>query len=184
MEPVRSWLWRRVDAPGLERGELLQTPGEWRLRGTILLRDDGRDAEARYEVRCDREWRTRACTVALRAEGQERTLSLAVRDDRWFANEQEQEHVRGCIDVDLAWTPATNTLPIRRLGLPMGASSGPVVAAWVRFPQLTLERLPQEYRRLAERRYLYSSRGGAFTAELEVDEHGLVVTYGSIWARA
>ena len=58
-----------------------------------------------------------------------------------------------------------------------------VTAAWVRFPELTVEPLPQEYLRLEERRYRYSSAGGRFVAELEVDEHGLVTTYGDIWAR-
>jgi hypothetical protein len=59
-----------------------------------------------------------------------------------------------------------------------------MTAAWVRFPELALEPLPQEYGRLAERRYRYSSAGGRFVAELEVDEQGLVTTYGRIWARA
>ena len=36
------------------------------------------------------------------------------------------------------------------------------MAAWVRFPDLTLQPLPQEYIRLADRQYRYSSRSGAF----------------------
>jgi hypothetical protein len=65
----------------------------------------------------------------------------------------------------------------------VGARSGPIVAAWVRFPDLALEPLPQEYERLAESRYRYSSRGGSFVAQLEVDEHGLVLDYEGQWRR-
>lgn len=56
--------------------------------------------------------------------------------------------IQGCVDIDLGWTPSTNTLPIRRLQLGVGTSSGPITAAWVRFPELKLEPLPQEYRNL------------------------------------
>jgi hypothetical protein len=90
--------------------------------------------------------------------------------------------VAGCLDVDLAFTPATNILPLRRLGLAVGESRE-VTAAWIRFPDLSVEPLPQRYTRLDERRVRYESRGGAFTAELEVDELGLVVRYPPLWER-
>jgi uncharacterized protein len=90
--------------------------------------------------------------------------------------------IAGCLDVDLAFTPATNILPLRRLGLAAG-ESGEMTAAWVRFPALSIEPLPQRYTRLDARRVRYESRGGAFTAELEVDELGLVVRYPPLWER-
>jgi len=90
--------------------------------------------------------------------------------------------VAGCLDVDLAFTPATNLLPLRRLGLAIGESRE-MTAAWVRFPDLSIEPLAQRYTRLDERRVRYESRGGAFTAELEVDELGLVVSYPPLWER-
>ena len=97
--------------------------------------------------------------------------------------EQECEPVRGAVDVDLGWTPFTNTLPIRRLSLAVGQKSGPVTAAWVRFPDLGLEPLTQEYERTAARRYRYTSGGGSFAADLEVDDDGLVIDYSGIWTR-
>jgi hypothetical protein len=54
----------------------------------------------------------------------------------------------------------------------------------VRFPELTLQPLPQEYIRLAERQYRYSSRGGAFVAKLTVDKDDLVMDYEGFWFRA
>jgi uncharacterized protein len=58
-----------------------------------------------------------------------------------------------------------------------------VTAAWVRFPELTIEPLPQRYIRLADRRYHYESAGGAFIAEIEVDDLGIVTTYEGGWQR-
>lgn len=43
--------------------------------------------------------------------------------------------------------------------------------------------LLQEYERLAERRYRYTSAGGAFTVALEVDDEGLVLDYEGVWER-
>ncbi len=103
----------------------------------------------------------------------------STRPDEPF--EVARDDLAGCIDVDLGITPSTNTLPIRRLNLQVGESAD-VTAAWVRFPELTVEPLAQRYTRLDERRYRYESTTG-FSAELEVDELGLVVRYGDIWER-
>lgn len=178
---IRTGLWQRLHGVGLERFELLQEADGWLLRGTILALDKQGPAQAGYEVFCDAGWHTRHAEISLRDTAGECTLRLAVEGDRWTVNGTEQETVRGCIDIDLGWSPSTNTLPIRRLGLAVGERSGTITAAWVRFPELTVEPLPQEYERLAERRYRYSSRGGAFTALLEVDEEGVVVDYEEIW---
>ena len=58
-----------------------------------------------------------------------------------------------------------------------------VIAAWVGFPELSVEALPQRYTRLARGRFAYESGGGDFRAELEVDDAGLVVSYPPFWRR-
>ena len=78
--------------------------------------------------------------------------------------------------MDLGIGASTNTLPIRRLDLEVGEAAE-IVAAWVRFPELSLEPLPQRYTRLAEDRFRYESLDSGFTAEILVDDLGLVVHY-------
>jgi hypothetical protein len=180
---IRTGLWQRLQGTGLERFELLQAADGWVLRGTILALEEQGPAQADYEIFCDAAWYTRHVVVSLRGVAGNRSLRLDVQDGHWIEDGNERETVRGCIDVDLSWSPSTNTLPIRRLGLEVGERSGPVTAAWVRLPELRIEPLSQEYERLAERRYRYSSRGGAFTAELEVDDESVVIDYEGIWRR-
>ncbi len=180
---VGAGLWTWLKGTGLERFELVRAGAAWTLRGMILAASGDRSAAARYEVSCGPDWRTRRVEVRLRDIGGERVLPLEVSDGRWYEAGRERDSVRGCLDVDLSWSPSTNTLPIRRLGLEVGQASGVLTAAWVRFPDLALIPLEQEYRRLSDRRYRYTSRGGAFTAEIDVDEHGLVVNYGDFWKR-
>ena len=182
-ELVAAGLWRWLDGCGLERFVLHREAGGWRLCGTILALHEGAPAEARYEVVCDPAWRTTRASADVQRPGDERSLRLSVENGRWYRDRLEQPDVQGCLDVDLSWSPATNTLPIRRLGLGVGQASGRVTAAWVRFPELTVEPLPQEYLREHETRYRYTSRAGAFTAQLEVDGQGLVVEYAGLWRR-
>ena len=88
----------------------------------------------------------------------------------------------GAIDVDLAMTPFTNTLPIRRLGLAVGAAAD-IIVVYVTFPDLAVSADPQRYTRLAERTYRFESLDGGFVRDIEVDEHGLVVTYPGLFRR-
>ena len=70
--------------------------------------------------------------------------------------------------------------PIRRLNLDVGASAD-VRAAWVRFPELTVEVLEQRYTRLSKDLYRYESDGGNFCRDLTVHSSGFVVKYPDLW---
>jgi hypothetical protein len=90
--------------------------------------------------------------------------------------------VEGCVDVDLNFSPSTNTLPIRRLDLEVGQSVQ-LRAAWLRFPSFKIEPLEQSYTRVGANLYRYESAGGRFVASVEVDAMRLVTEYGEIWVR-
>ncbi len=180
---ARCCLWQRLRGTGLERFELSRGNGRWLLRGNVVALENGAPAEASYQVVCDAAWRTERAEIAVRDAAGGRSLTLTTEGSRWYANGREAESVQGCIDLDLGWSPSTNTLPIRRLGLAVGRGSGPLRMASVRFPELTLEPLPQEYLRKSERVYRYTSRDGAFVADLEVDDEGLVLDYQGVWRR-
>lgn len=180
---IEAVLWRRLDEPASEHCRLWETADSYVFEGRVLTVVDRSPAEVRYTVDCRREWETCIAQVMLIRGESTREIELR-RDERgvWWKDGERVDGMDGLPDVDLGVTPATNTLPIRRLGLEIGASAE-VDAVWVRFPELELERLPQQYTRLEERRYRYESAGGAFVADLEVDAEGLVVGYGELWER-
>jgi hypothetical protein len=182
-QTVSSGLWQWLQGTGLERFELVRASDNWIFRGTILTLAAGTAAEARYEIVCDRSFRTRRANVSVRDATGEHTLQIATENGKWYENGRENKTVVGALDIDLGWSPSTNTLPIKRLKLEIGQTSGKFMAAWVRFPDLTLQPLPQEYIRLADRQYRYSSRSGAFVANLLVDDDDLVLDYESFWQR-
>lgn len=108
-------------------------------------------------------------------------IEIAVDSARhWRLNGRECLEVAGCIDLDLNFSPSTNLLPIRRLGLATGEEAD-VRAAWLRFPSFTLEPLEQRYRRIDAASYRYESAGGSFVAKLQVNEAGFVTEYPDLW---
>jgi len=153
------------------------------LKGTaISLTSERVPILAEYEIVADESWQTRSVAVRTLSGAESKTLRLITElPGHWQAHGKAVPQYNGCIDVDLGISPSTNTLPIRRLNLAIGQSED-VTAAWVRFPDLALEPLPQRYTRLNEDRYQYESASG-FQTELTVDENGLVVVYDKGWER-
>jgi hypothetical protein len=90
--------------------------------------------------------------------------------------------VDGALDIDLGFTPATNTLPIRRLALAVGESAA-VRSAWLRFPELRFEPLEQTYTRETAQTFRYRAMvdGEPFAARLDTDPFGRVVRYEGLW---
>ena len=173
-----SILWRRLDLPGHESARLELSYGAWELIGAANFTDDeGRLCRLYYNVACDSAWRTTRARVA-GSVGDE-VIEITIEVDgagRWRLNGRECPEVEGCIDVDLNFSPSTNLLPIRLLGLEVGEEAE-VRAAWLRFPGFTLEPLGQRYRRTGEHAYRYESGGGAFVRDLTVNDNGFVVDY-------
>jgi hypothetical protein len=173
--------WKSLLINGTEYFALWHTDEGWLLKGTAVgVLKDQRPMLANYEIHCDDNWLTHRVQVERTIGSDVKTLSLSVESrGAWRSSGQELPEVRGCLDVDLAVTPATNTLPIRRLNLQVGSNAS-VVAAWIKFPELTLEPLSQRYARTTKNTYRYESDTG-FSAEIVVDDLGLVTTYPGGW---
>ncbi len=179
----RTVVWKNLLLDGRDYCGLWHTAEGWLLKGTVVgVLKDQRPVLATYEVHCDENWLTHRVQIERTIGGDVKTLNLSVESRGvWQSAGQELRNVRGCDDVDLAVTPATNALPIRRLNLQVGSSES-IITAWVKFPELTVQPLSQRYTRLSKDTYRYESNTG-FSAEIVVDDLGLVNTYPGGWER-
>jgi len=153
----------------------------WHLAGTAVFSHEGTPCSLEYRVECDAAWRTASARVRGWVGMQAVDLNVVADGTRrWRLNGSECGAVAGCLDIDLAFSPSTNLLPIRRLDLRPGQAAE-VRAAWLRFPEVVLEPLDQVYRRLDQMTYRYESGGGAFVATLRTNATGFVTSYPGLW---
>jgi hypothetical protein len=182
-EVISSVMWSRHDLPGAEVCTLRRTADGWMLTGSALTAFDSGPAISTYRIECDDQWRTRGVHVSVTRADVRRDLAIACDENgTWTRDGMPEQALRGCIDVDLEVSPCTNTLPLRRCPIGPGQAIEPI-AAWVRFPELTIEPLAQRYTCRATGQYLYESHGGRFRSEIATDLHGLVTEYGDLWKR-
>lgn len=173
--------WRRLDLPGRDEARLRHELGSWRLEGHAKFIDGTNRWELGYTVNCTPDWTTMGAMV----KGQSDRGAIEANVARsamggWTLNGAPVPTVAGCTDVDLAFTPATNLLPLRRLDLAVGQEAE-VVAAWLTFPEFSLTPLRQRYRRTSETTYDYAAPDLRFAGILTVNPDGFVLDYAGLW---
>jgi hypothetical protein len=178
---TRRVAWERSDEIQAEEHCTLTLRGSGlSLVGTSLGGEEGLPVRVEYRVLADAAGLTTAVHIRHLRGFEQRTLTLA-RNEKggWTADGDPVLALKGCSDVDLGYSPSTNTLPIRRLRLGVGASHT-IRAAWVRFPDLTVHKATQTYTRVDEFTFRYAS--ATFEGELTVDDEGMVIEYAG-WRR-
>jgi hypothetical protein len=132
-------------------------------------------------VHCDRGWKTSYASVEGYVGKKNVSIRVKVSESQdWIVNGQPQADLKGCLDIDLGFTPATNTLPILRLDLGVGDSMK-TMAAWLKFPGFGFSALDQEYSHISDSEYLYQSGNGTYSTVLSVNNAGFVTSYPGLW---
>jgi hypothetical protein len=71
-----------------------------------------------YRLECNKLWQTKNIIIRQERTGKTSQLSLKVNNEQvWHENISTVTLAPGLFDVDFEISPATNTLPIHRLGL-------------------------------------------------------------------
>ena len=188
MMPIRTVVrWTGWNREGLEHCLFLRGREGLCLEGLVIGGSGAFTCAARYKVQTDEALRT--CDVVVSFVGGPDLWLVANGKGHWINGRTGAtiEGLTGCIDVDIAATPATNTLPILRLGLAVGESAD-LVAAYLPLTDglgAANEPLParQRYTRLCKDRYRYESLTSGFISEIDVDQYGVVKDYPGAFRR-
>jgi hypothetical protein len=175
--------WRPEGGDGLEHLSLGPAGDGIVADGVIVGGRGGVPYGLRYRAVMDSNWTTLSLDIDT-TDGR----GLHVRSDgagSWSdANGRSLLELDGCIDIDLAGSPFTNTLPIRRAGL--SPETGAVEFRMLYVPFATFEPTVDEQRYTcleAARLYRYEAVDRSFSADLTVDDDGLVVDYPTLFHR-
>jgi len=180
-EPDTYILWRSASLASSEYASLSSRDNGYRLDGLTVMPLEDRPCHIEYTVAVDAAWSPNVVTATITTPTQIRTHHLERKaNGQWRLDGQEAGYLDGCTDVDLGWTPATNTVPIRRLDLAIGDTET-ISAAWIRFPELDVVVSRQRYTRLADDCWRYQSGEYDFALTTDVAT-GLVLAYGDdLW---
>ena len=151
--------------------------------GHVSAVEDGRAWAVEYSIELRPDGTTRSARVRCRdADGLHEVAIEADGAGGWTVDGAPAPHVEGCLDVDLEASALTNAFPVARMRLAVGAEAQ-APAAYVRVPDLRVERLEQRYERVAEREYDYEAPAFGFACRLVYGDDGLVLDYPGIAER-
>jgi hypothetical protein len=144
--------------------------------GSILYRVE-------YHIKTNPDWETQYVQINSRHSNRETKLRLhKYSKDKWISEGQTILQFDGCIDVDIALTPFTNTLPINRLKPGLNETQEVRVIYFDLLKQ-QVKAVQQQYTRIDELKYHYENIPNDFEADITVDENGLVVDYPTLFKR-
>ncbi len=177
---VASILWRRLDTPGHDACRLERTDAGWVLDGTAVFRHDDAPAWLTYRIACDLAWHTQNGEVHGWLGPRAVDYTILRTDDACTLNGDVAPGLESCTDLDLAFTPATNLIQLRRVALTEGQAAD-VPAAWLDTSAGALKCLPQRYERRGNSAYWYQAPSVSYVALLETDPAGFIRRYPGLW---
>lgn len=174
-------LWNRLDTSGTDACRFVPQDDLWTIEGRATFDHEGKVACLFYAVICASDWTTRKATV--RGWVGRRSVSFDIQRDPigdWILNGQAVPDAGDLLDIDLGFTPASNTNAIRRIALSIGEKTE-TTALWLDTEDWTLKRLVQTYHRTSDTTYEYSSPQHGYHAKLTTNDFGVVQSYPKLW---
>ena len=179
LDDVIEVSWRSIEFSAVEH---LQWSTGVEHRATSSVRSP--TGALRYEVVAGRDWVFRI----LQLESTEGMLAMeSDGEGGWMVDGMPRLDLSECVDIDLQFTPFTNSLPIGRLAPGIGESAE-ITVAYVAYPSLEITPELQRYTRLSDTSYRFESGDFTrditdFTRDITVDENGLVADYPGLFER-
>lgn len=136
-----------------------------------------------YKIRLDERWQAREFLIYSWNNWQENTISIKKNDSgKWELNGKEDDRFTNCIDIDISATPFTNSLPVNRLALQIDETKE-INVVYINVAKQAVEPFAQVYTRISEKTYRYENASGDFSAEITVDDDGIIIDYPGLFRK-
>ena len=203
---MRRYLWVKDDPVGMEHAELtVRSCGL--AASSVALGSVPVQYRLDLDLTTDAGWLTQRVMMTATGDGWARSLVLE-RDPagRWSgsrsADGSQPPAVAASVppgivepadipadvfDIDVQWSPVTNLMPIRRLGLDRAGRAGTFMMAWVSVPSLALTLDEQRYTLLGVHEgdvcVRFENDDRFFAVVIRCDTDGVVLDYPGIARR-
>lgn len=176
---IETAFWRRLDVSGRDVARLTNVADGYVLAGQAVFLDPCGPAALQYMIQLAPDWTTREGRIQ-GFIGSRTVETRVIRTERgWLVNERDFQMAE-VLDLDLGFTPATNTAQLRRIALAVGQEAGFDVA-WLDAGSTDLIPLPQNYRRISDAAYDYRSPTVGYEATISLAENGFAADYPGLW---
>jgi len=177
---VTTAFWKALYTVGHDAAFLAKADDGWVLGGTAVYLKESLPTALNYRLDLAANWEPRAGSIAGRVGDAQVNHDIQRDGDQWILNGVLQRELKGVVDLDFRFTPATNFAQLRRMNLGIGEKTR-ITVAWMDVESASLKPLPQVYERLTTDSYDYNSPDGPYRATLELQESGFVRVYPELW---
>ncbi|MET0461739.1 MAG: putative glycolipid-binding domain-containing protein [Chitinophagaceae bacterium] len=177
-------VWAGIEYHSIENCLITNSTHGTTIASTIIGSYEGKLYKVDYAIKVNNEWETKELNIKARhSDREEEILLVKNSEDDWMMNNEKVYTFTGCIDVDIALTPFTNTLPVNRLKLHEGEEQI-ISVIYVDLLNWDVKPVKQLYRRAAENIYHYENIPNNFEADIMVDKQGVVIDYPGLFNRS
>lgn len=166
-------IWVKQDEPGNDACRFADAEGGYLIDGSST---DAKGNILKYRIRARGDGTTRRARIGAKS----RIFVRRAPDRTWTLNGTPFPAVTGAEDIDLSFTPATLTLPIRRLKLGIG-DEAETLAARLDLENERLTPVHLVFRHTANEKYECLNTETGMTSYLLVDTQGVIRTHTGYW---
>lgn len=178
----RAYRWAPADGVGLEHLRISTDPDGITAAGMVIGSSDGVPFALSYRALLFHDWTFHALRIDA-VDSSDVVMMSRSPEGMWLVRGRERKALTPCIDIDLSWTPFTNNLPMRRLGLSTGESRE-IRVAHIEPPDFIPKIAVQRYSCLETgKRFLYEDLTFGTVAEFELQDDGLLGDYPGLFRR-
>lgn len=188
---TRMLAWTGLDARRLEAARVVLGERSLRASGSMVSApgDGAEPFSTSYALTTDETGALSRLTVrTVGARGEQHVTLSRSEEGIWLVDHgggAARTDFGGALDVDLAFSPLFNALPVRRLGLHRIATEHDLPMVFITLPSLEVHLARQIYRTVAlGDPAVVSFHTDRFDAQITTDSDGLVLEYPGLASRA
>ncbi|WP_104383055.1 putative glycolipid-binding domain-containing protein [Sphingobacterium sp. HMA12] len=179
---MKTLLWQGIAFPSLEYFSLQENKDYYVATSKIIGSYQQKIYSASYRLIINKQWEINEFLIDSEVNAVKNTLSGRKTDTNWEINHSDAPRFKSFQYIDISLTPFTNTLPINNLQLKIGDSKE-INIIYIDLFNSDIKPVRQRYTRTDLHEYLYENIVSDFTAHIQVDENGLVLTYPSLFEK-